>query len=115
VYPTGDGLGSLSVTNLPLPVLRAVEDALRQYADAARAPGDQRTRQQRMVDRLVMDGVESGDFRCPNPADAGRAVTTMCVGVSTWYRPQGRLGPDELVARYLLIARRMVGYFPDQP
>lgn len=74
-----------------------------------------RDRQQRMVDRLVMDGVESGDFRCPNPADAGRAVTTMCVGVSTWYRPQGRLGPDELVARYLLIARRMVGYFPDQP
>jgi hypothetical protein len=53
VYPTGDGLGSLSVTNLPLPVLRAVEDALRQYADAAKTPDDPRTRQQRMVDCLV--------------------------------------------------------------
>jgi hypothetical protein len=53
VYPTGDGLGSLSVTNLPLPVLRAVEDALRQYADAAKTPGDTRGRQQRMVDCLV--------------------------------------------------------------
>jgi hypothetical protein len=53
VYPTGDGLGSLSVTNLPLPVLRAVEDALRQYADAAKTPGDDRGRQQRMVDSLV--------------------------------------------------------------
>ncbi len=53
VHPTGDGLGSLSVTNLPLPVLRAVEDALRQYADAARTPGDTRTRQQRMVDCLL--------------------------------------------------------------
>jgi AcrR family transcriptional regulator len=73
-----------------------------------------RDRQQRMVDQLVMDGVAAGDFRCPNPEDAGRAVTTMCVGVSTWYRPHGRLGPDELVSRYLLIARRMVGYFLDQ-
>ena len=53
VYPTGDGLGSLSVTNLPLPVLRAVQDALRQYADAAHTPGDPRTRQQRMVDTLI--------------------------------------------------------------
>ena len=53
VYPTGDGLGSLSLTNLPLPVLRAVEDALRQYADAAKTPGDLRTRHQRMADCLV--------------------------------------------------------------
>jgi AcrR family transcriptional regulator len=73
-----------------------------------------RDRQQRMVDKLVLEGVAAGEFRCPNPEDAGRAVTTMCVGVSTWYRPDGRLGPDELVSRYLLIARRMVGYFPDQ-
>ena len=36
IHPTGDGLGSLTVTNLPLPVLRAVQDALRQYADAAK-------------------------------------------------------------------------------
>lgn len=74
-----------------------------------------RDEQQHMIDALVRDGVDSGDFRCPNPIDAGRAVTTMCVGVSTWYRPTGRLGPDELVSRYLLIARQMVGYFSDQP
>jgi hypothetical protein len=53
VHPTGDGLGSLSVTNLPLPVLRAVQDALRQYADAAQTPDDPRTRQQRMVDTFI--------------------------------------------------------------
>ncbi|WP_207836170.1 TetR/AcrR family transcriptional regulator [Williamsia soli] len=70
-----------------------------------------RDEQQRMVDAIVQAGVDSGDFRTPHPVDAGRAVTTMCVGVSTWYRPSGRLGPDELVSRYLLIARQMVGYF----
>ena len=53
VHPTGDGLGSMTVSDLPLPVLRAVEDALRQYADAAAAPGDERTRTQRMADCLV--------------------------------------------------------------
>ena len=53
VYPSGDGLGSLSVTNLPLPVARAVQSALEQYADAAAVAGDQRTKAQRMVACLV--------------------------------------------------------------
>lgn len=61
VHPTGDGLGTLSVTNLPLPVLRAAEDALRQYADAAASPGDDRTRQQRMADCLVALILRPGD------------------------------------------------------
>jgi hypothetical protein len=53
IYPTRDGMGSLCASGLPLPVLRAVEDALRQYADAAAVPGDERTRAQRMADCLV--------------------------------------------------------------
>jgi len=61
VYPTGDGLGTLSATGLPLPVARAVEDALRQYADAAAAPGDDRTRAQRMVDCLVDSVLRPGE------------------------------------------------------
>lgn len=73
-----------------------------------------RDRQQRMVDNIVEAGVSSGDFVCPYPKDAARAVATMCVGVSTWYRPGGHLGPDELVSRYLLIARQMVGITPGQ-
>jgi hypothetical protein len=52
VYPGADGMATLCAT-LPSPVARAVEDALRQYADAAAAPGDERTRAQRMVDCLV--------------------------------------------------------------
>ena len=71
-----------------------------------------RDRQQLMVDNIVEAGVAAGVFDCPNPKDAARAVATMCVGVSTWYRPHGELGPDELVSRYLLIARQMVGVQP---
>jgi len=52
VHPGDDGMATLSVV-LPAPVARAVQDALRQYADAASIDGDERTRAQRMVDCLV--------------------------------------------------------------
>ena len=52
VYPGDDGMATLSAV-LPQPVARAVQDALRRYADAAAVEGDERTREQRMVDCLV--------------------------------------------------------------
>ncbi|WP_454164382.1 TetR/AcrR family transcriptional regulator [Gordonia iterans] len=68
-----------------------------------------RDRQQRMIDDVVAAGVEAGEFATPHPRDAARAIATMCVGVSTWYRPDGELDPDELVARNLVLARMVVG------
>lgn len=68
-----------------------------------------RDEQQRMLDRIVADGVAQGEFSAPHPADAARAVATMCVAVSGWYRPDGPLEPDEIAGRYLDIARGMVG------
>ncbi|CCQ17455.1 putative TetR family transcriptional regulator [Rhodococcus sp. AW25M09] len=65
--------------------------------------------EQRLLDAIVADGVESGLFHSPHPKDASRAVTTMCVGLATWYRPEGPMTPNELVAVYLDIARRTVG------
>ena len=68
-----------------------------------------RDEQQEMLDDIVRDGVAAGHFRTPFPEDASRAVVTMCVAVSTWYREDGPLSPDELVERYLAIARSAVG------
>ncbi|KAF0960699.1 TetR/AcrR family transcriptional regulator [Rhodococcus sp. T7] len=68
-----------------------------------------RDEQQEMLDDIVRDGVAAGHFRTPFPEDASRAVVTMCVAVSTWYREDGPLSPDELVERYLAIARSTVG------
>ena len=67
-----------------------------------------RDEQQRMLDAIVASGVASGEFATAYPADAARAVATMCVAVSTWFDPRGALTPDELVLRYLDIARGMV-------
>lgn len=70
---------------------------------------DRRDEQQRMLDRVVEAGAEGGVFGTPYPADASRAVATLCVGVASWYREDGPLRPDEVVARYLLLAHGLVG------
>lgn len=69
-----------------------------------------RDQQQRTLDAIVKAGTDAGVFTTEYPLDASRAITTMCVAVSTWYRPDGALDPDELVRRYLSVARRAVGF-----
>ena len=70
---------------------------------------ERRDEQQRMLDGVVVAGSEAGIFTTPHPLDAARAVATLCVGVASWYRPDGPLTPDELVHRHLLLARGLVG------
>jgi hypothetical protein len=52
VFPGDDGMASLSAT-LPTPVALACKKALEQYADECATPGDERTKDQRMVDCLA--------------------------------------------------------------
>ncbi|GIF23216.1 AcrR family transcriptional regulator [Actinoplanes tereljensis] len=68
-----------------------------------------RDEQQRMLDSVVLDGVREGVFSTPYPKDASRAIASMCVGVASWYRPDGSLPVDALLDRYLTIARSIVG------
>jgi AcrR family transcriptional regulator len=51
---------------------------------------------QAIIGAIVADGTASGEFRTPYPADAARAIVSMCSAVSTWYRPTGRLSKQEL-------------------
>lgn len=69
---------------------------------------ERRDEQQRMLDRAVVAGAESGVFGSPYPLDAARAVASLCVGVASWYREDGPLAPDELVRRHLVLARDLV-------
>jgi AcrR family transcriptional regulator len=68
-----------------------------------------RDEQQRMLDRVILDGVRDGKFATPYPKDASRAIASLCVGVASWYRPDGTLSVDALLDRYLTIARSIVG------
>lgn len=68
-----------------------------------------RDEQQRMISDVVGEAAAEGAFDVPHVEDASRAVATLCVGVATWYHPDGALLPDEVVERHLVLARRLVG------
>lgn len=70
---------------------------------------NQRDTQQKMIEDVVWAGVESGDFASAYPEDAARAVSSLCVSIASWYRPDGPLTADDVVTRHLDFARGMVG------
>jgi acetoacetyl-CoA synthetase len=74
-----------------------------------------RDEQQRMLDVIVADGVESGDFMASYPADASRAITSLCLGVAVWYVADGELPEEEFLRRYQDIARSIVVARPTRP
>ncbi len=68
-----------------------------------------RDEQQRMLDKIILAGVESHVFTTPYPADASRAIASMCVGVANWYRPDGAFSVETLLEHYLSIAESIAG------
>lgn len=73
----------------------------------------QRDAQQAMVEDAIRAGVESGDFSCRHPEDTARAISSLCVSIASWYRPDGPLSSDDVVARHLEFALGMVGAAQD--
>jgi AcrR family transcriptional regulator len=68
-----------------------------------------RSRQQKLLTDLVLEGCDSGIFVNEFPREAARAITNICVGVSQWYRDTGELTPRELAKRYVSLCRKTVG------
>jgi AcrR family transcriptional regulator len=68
-----------------------------------------RDEQQALVDHVVSAGIAVGAFTTVYPEDAARAVSSLCVGLASWYRDDGPLSPDELVVRHLALARGIIG------
>lgn len=69
----------------------------------------QRDAQQKMIEDAIRAGVDAGEFSCTHPEDAARAIASLCVSIASWYRPDGPLSADDVVARHLEFARGMVG------
>lgn len=65
-----------------------------------------------MVRTAIEDGVSEGSLTTEHPADAARAVLTMCLGIANWYDPRGRLTPTDLAERYLTFALGVAGQLP---
>ncbi|MGX1701978.1 TetR/AcrR family transcriptional regulator [Microbacterium sp. NPDC055357] len=68
-----------------------------------------RDRQQALLERIIAEGVKSGDFRAVDVKATTRAIITMCTGVSQWYRPAGgTLSPDEVARQYVAVSQQIV-------
>lgn len=61
-----------------------------------------RDEQQALFADAIADGQAAGVFAGAQPTDdVTRAVLTLCLGVATWYRPDGPLDPAGLADQYV--------------
>ena len=60
------------------------------------------------LETILRTGVENGDFAVADPKIVTLAIIAMLTGVNTWYRAEGRLSLDEVVAQYWDMVRKAV-------
>ena len=63
----------------------------------------------RLLSKLLSDGVAAGEFEIPDISLAALAIGGMISWSYTWHRQNGRLPTDELCARMAGFALRMAG------
>lgn len=61
---------------------------------------------------IIEDGVRTGAFADIDPTVATNAILAMLTGVTTWYRPGGRLSETEIEDSYAAMSLRMMGVLP---
>lgn len=59
---------------------------------------------QRTVDEEVVEGCRRGLFATPTPAEAARAVVTLCTALPQWWSPAGPDGPEVIARTYVDLA-----------
>lgn len=59
--------------------------------------------------RVIQGGVAAGVFAADDVSLAAFAIISMCDGVITWYRSDGRLTVNEVAGRYAAMALDLVG------
>ncbi|PJJ48200.1 AcrR family transcriptional regulator [Mumia flava] len=63
-----------------------------------------------LVDRVVADGVESGQFHPTDVHEAARALLGMWQSIARWFRDDGTLSGEEIAARYVPLSLATVGH-----
>ena len=73
---------------------------------------DMRDRYEHRLRGLLRRGVNEGVFRVPDTRLASYAILAMGLHVSVWYRPDGPLSPDDIIATQVRLALQLVGAVP---
>lgn len=67
----------------------------------------------RLLTAILAEGVERGLFACQErPTVTAFAILSMCDYVTTWFRPDGPLSPQEVAGHHRALVLRMVGAWP---
>jgi TetR/AcrR family transcriptional regulator, cholesterol catabolism regulator len=66
-----------------------------------------------LLAKLLQSGIKSGDFHVEDVKLASLSISGMVRWVHRWYRPDGRLGADEIAERMAKLALNLVGYQGD--
>ncbi|WP_425100078.1 TetR/AcrR family transcriptional regulator [Tropicibacter sp. S64] len=61
------------------------------------------------LENILRDGQEAGVFAIDDRRIATLAVIAMLTGVTTWYRPGGRLSEEQVSDQYWTMVRKAVG------
>ncbi len=85
----------MELRNLEPENFRVIEALRRRYEDE--------------VESILRAGCAAGQFSVPDTKIATLAIIAMLTGVNTWYRPEGRLTPDQVADTYWAMVRRTVG------
>ena len=67
-----------------------------------------RLKTEQLIQSVLRRGVASGDFEMSDIRVATFAILSLCISVSRWYRPEGRLTPEELGKLHDQLALNMV-------
>ncbi|WP_374665700.1 TetR/AcrR family transcriptional regulator C-terminal domain-containing protein [Ramlibacter sp.] len=59
--------------------------------------------------QIVADGQKAGLWKVDDVHVTNLALLSMLTGISTWYRPDGRLSQEKLIRLYQGLARRVLG------
>jgi TetR/AcrR family transcriptional regulator, cholesterol catabolism regulator len=70
------------------------------------AIADRRDRYEARFRALIAEGIGRGEFGEKDPAIAATFVLTALNGIAAWYRPDGRLSPQEIADQYADLAVR---------
>ena len=60
------------------------------------------------LEKILIEGQESGEFKIPDARLATMAIIAMLTGVNTWYREGGRLNREKVEEVYWDLVRRSV-------
>lgn len=70
---------------------------------------EQRRAYETELEKILTQGVNTGEFRVSDAKIASLGLIAMLTGVNTWYRAGGRLSLDEVQDTYWDMTRQMVG------